>query len=58
MTRLFEEATSQGISELTSDVSRTAQPIYEKFGITIVEQRLSMVRGVVSPNALVKCRVA
>jgi putative acetyltransferase len=52
MTRILEEASSLGLRILTSDVSRTAQPFFAKFGFAIVEQRLPEVRGIVIPNAL------
>jgi putative acetyltransferase len=52
MTRIIEEAYSLCIPELTSHVSRTAQPFFAKFGFAIVEQRHPEVRGVVIPNAL------
>jgi putative acetyltransferase len=58
MTHLLKEATAQSIQELTSDVSRTAQPFYERFGFTVVEQRFPIVRGVMLPNALMRRRVA
>lgn len=54
MKHLLREATSLGLSELTSDVGRTAQPFYEKFGFVVVEQRRPEVRGVVIPNALMR----
>ncbi len=58
MRHLLSEAGAQGIRELTADVSRTAQPFFEKFGFTVVEQRAPVVRGVAIPNALMWCRVA
>jgi putative acetyltransferase len=58
MTHLLGEAKAHSLWELTSDVSRTAQPFYERFGFTIVEQRFPVVRGVMVPNALMKRRVA
>ena len=58
MTHLLKEARAQSIQELTSDVSRTAQPFYERFGFTVVEQRCPIVRGVMLPNALMRRRVA
>lgn len=56
MTHLLREAGSRGLLELTSNVSRTAQPFYEKFGFAVVEQRSPVVRGVVIPNALMRRR--
>jgi putative acetyltransferase len=52
MTRIVEEARSLSIPVLTSDVSRTAQPFFARFGFAIVEQRHPEVRGIVIPNAL------
>lgn len=51
MSTLLEEAITLGLAELTSDVSRTAQPFFGKFGFRIVEERAPVVRGVVVPNA-------
>ncbi len=58
MTHIQNEARAQSIRELTSDVSRTAQPFYERFGFAVVEQRFPVVRGVMIPNALMRHRVA
>ncbi|SRR5579859_194822 len=52
MKRILVEAASLGVSSLTSHVSRTAQPFFERFGFVIAEQRYPEVRGVVVPNAL------
>lgn len=57
MNRIHEAASTQGISVLTSDVSRTAQPFFAKFGFVIVEQRSPVVRGVMVPNALMRCEL-
>ena len=54
MSTLHGEAASLGLNELTSDVSRTAQPFFEKFGFGIIEQRTPELRGVVIPNALMR----
>lgn len=51
MGAIHNEASRLGLAELTSDVSLTAQPFFEKFGFHIVEQRLPELRGVVIPNA-------
>jgi putative acetyltransferase len=51
MTRILVEAPSLGVSSLTSHVSRTAQPFFERFGFVVKEQRFPEVRGVVVPNA-------
>lgn len=52
MSALHGKAASIGLTELTSDVSLTAQPFFEKFGFSIIEQRAPELRGVVIPNAL------
>jgi putative acetyltransferase len=54
MNHILREAKSLGLSELTSDVSRTAQGFFERFGFRVVEQRKPVVRGVVIPNALMR----
>ena len=51
MGHLHAIAGAHSITELSSDVSRTAQPFFEKFGFTLKKQRLPVVRGVVVPNA-------
>jgi putative acetyltransferase len=55
MKRILAEGLSLGVSLLTSHVSRTAQPFFERFGFVVREQRCPEVRGVVVPNALM-CR--
>lgn len=54
MEALHIEAASLGLSEMTSDVSHTAQPFFAKFGFTVIEQRQPELRGVVVPNALMR----
>src|SRR5690606_2177398 len=39
MTHLISQARGMDIEELTSDVSRAAQPFYRRFGFEVVEQR-------------------
>jgi putative acetyltransferase len=58
MKHVLGEATSLGLSELTSDVSRTAQPFYAKFGFVVAEQRRPELRGAEIPNALMRRRIA
>lgn len=55
MKRIFEEAATLGVASLSSDVSRTAQPFFAKFGFVVVEQRRPVIRDVVIPNALMRC---
>jgi len=57
MNHLLGEARLAGLPELTSDVSRTAQPFYERFGFKVVEHRQPEVRGVVIPNAFMRLRI-
>jgi putative acetyltransferase len=57
MTRIFDSAKERGITELTSDVSRTAQPFFERFGFVVVERRAPVIRGVTLQNALMRCDV-
>ena len=54
MAVLEAEARRLGVTELSSDVSRTAQPFFASFGFKVVEQRVPVVRGVVVPNALMR----
>lgn len=54
MAHIHIVAREQDIPALTSDVSRTAQPFFEKFDFVIVEQRLPVIRGVPIPNALMR----
>ncbi len=54
MRRILDEAAHLRMSELTSNVSRTAQGFYEKYGFEVVEHREPVLRGVVVPNALMR----
>ena len=54
MRRIHEEATTKGIRKLTSDVSRTAQPFFRRWGFEVVEERQPVMRGVAIPNALME----
>ena len=51
MNRIHDVAREQEMDRLTSDVSRTAQPFFRRFGFTIVEHRQPVTRGVAVPNA-------
>ena len=57
MNRIHQTASAQGISVLTSDVSRTAQPFFAQFGFVVVDQRAPVLRGVTVPNALMRCEL-
>ncbi|MBK1690197.1 GNAT family N-acetyltransferase [Rubrivivax gelatinosus] len=52
MQHLHVVAAERSIATLCSDVSRTAQPFFERFGFLVVEQRAPIIRGVVVPNLL------
>ena len=58
MQRIHEEAAALGLTELSSDVSRTAQPFFLRHGFVVVEQRSPVRRGVVIPNALLRKSLA
>jgi len=51
---IHRAACEQETEALTSDVSRTAQPFFERFGFVVVEQRAPIIRGVEVPNALMR----
>lgn len=54
MHALHEEADRLRLRTLTSNVSRTAQPFFVRFGFEIVEHRSQAIRGVTVPNALMR----
>lgn len=54
MKHILAEARSLGVSQLTSDVSLTAQGFFERFGFRVVEQRQVVSRGSVIRNALMR----
>jgi putative acetyltransferase len=58
MGHLHAVAIARSAAVLSSNVSRTAQPFFAKFGFAIVEQRSPVVRGVVVPNALMHKQLA
>jgi putative acetyltransferase len=51
---LLKKAVAENISELSSDVSVTAQPFFERFGFRVIEHRVAVVRGVALANALMR----
>ena len=51
MGTLHEEARRLAIPELTSDVSRTAQPFFGHFGFAVVDYGDPVLTGVAVPNA-------
>lgn len=54
MESIHSEAKRLNITELTANVSRTAQPFFERFGFIVVEQRKPVIRGVEVQNALMR----
>ena len=54
MQRIHTEAAALGICQLTSDVSRTAEPFFSRYGFAVVERRFPERRGVVIPNAFMQ----
>jgi putative acetyltransferase len=54
MNVIHSEAKLLPINELTSNVSLTAQPFFERFGFVVVEQRKPVIRGVELRNALMR----
>ncbi|HPF73567.1 MAG: GNAT family N-acetyltransferase [Lysobacteraceae bacterium] len=50
MAAIHQEASRASLIELTSDVSKTAQPFFERFGFRLVERRLPKLRGIALPN--------
>ena len=54
MRTLHDEAFRLDVTELTSDVSLTAQPFFARFGFEIVEHKTKVIRGVAVPNALMR----
>lgn len=51
---LLDKAAAENIPELSSDVSVTAQPFFERFGFRVIEHRIAVVRGVALANALMR----
>jgi putative acetyltransferase len=54
MARIHEEARRLNLTELTSDVSATAEPFFAYHGFGIVERRCPVRRGVALHNALMR----
>lgn len=51
MAHLLALARERGLRAVHSNVSRTAQPFFDRFGFEIVTQQRPLVRGVEVPNA-------
>ncbi|WP_338405184.1 GNAT family N-acetyltransferase, partial [Achromobacter xylosoxidans] len=54
MSRIHDEAKLLGISELTADVSKTAEPFFLHCGFQVVERGFPILRGVTLQNALMR----
>ena len=54
MARIHEDAASLGLTELTSEVSKTAEPFFVLHGFKVVERRFPVLRGVALQNALMR----
>lgn len=54
MARIHEEAKSLGLTELTSDVSKTAESFFALHGFRVIERRFPVLRGVTLQNALMR----
>jgi len=52
MTRIHEEAMVLNLSELTSHVSKTAEPFFAHHGFHVVERRFPIRNGIMLENAL------
>jgi len=57
MTRIHEEAGSLGLTELTSNVSKTAEPFFTLHGFQVVERGFPVRRGITLQNALMRKRL-
>lgn len=58
MDRLHEEAAALNLTELTSDVSLTAEPFFALHGFQVLERRYPVRRGVTIPNAFMRKALA
>ncbi len=54
MEHIHRLAGERALAELRSEVSLTAQPLFERFGFRVVEQQFAVVRGVTLRNALMR----
>ena len=57
MQRIQEEAQTLGLTELSADVSLTAQPFFAHHGFELLERREVVRDGVQIPNALMRKRL-
>ena len=56
--RLCRSAAERGIRRLFAHVSLTAQPFFARFGFTVIEERLPLVRNVALRNAVMSKELA
>ncbi|MCC2596923.1 GNAT family N-acetyltransferase [Pusillimonas sp. MFBS29] len=54
MSRIHDEARLLGISQLTADVSTSAEPFFLHHGFQVVERRFPIRRGVMLQNSLMR----
>ncbi|GAB3074028.1 GNAT family N-acetyltransferase [Bordetella muralis] len=54
MARIHEEAESLGLTELTANVSKTAEPFFSLYGFRVIARRFPVIRGVTLQNALMR----
>lgn len=54
MKKIHEEAKLLGLTELTSDVSKTAEPFFAIHGFHVIEPRFPILRGITLQNALMR----
>lgn len=54
MRALVAEAKTSRMVEIFSHVSKTAQPLFARFGFEVIEKRAPVIRGVTLENALMR----
>jgi putative acetyltransferase len=52
MNRLTQEAVEHQYAELTSHVSKTAEPLFVRCGFQVLQRKYAVIRGVELPHAL------
>ncbi len=57
MQRVLDDAADRGINRLYSHVSKTAQPLYKRFGFSIISENEPVIRGVALTNATMEKRL-
>jgi putative acetyltransferase len=51
---IHSEANQLNTTELTANVSQTAQPFFERFGFVVIERKRPIIRGIELQNALMR----